>query len=373
MSLYRQVYFGDSSLLYGNYLFPDTTIIGASGIHMLGDILDVNSEYFNDFVTYPDPNELRLTATDPYFLDSLDFYFLYYRNINNVVDSLIFEVAVNNTSAQLTTSNFCCAATGNTIAINLATDTVFYKNLPYLYTSNELNLPGKQRYAFPLDSAFFASGSNHIAFSCPGLPLVQGGRFVVVGIQFKPGYTWIPNVDTLERMNSVRFISYKQNPGNNPPTTFGFPTITKKDYNISYIVPKDVRYNMAGIWNGLFIPSYAYMGSTPTYTYEHHQLFYKVRKAPQGLQELDGVVMTQISPNPVSDIATLRFKLDKTDNVQIIISDIAGRAVNTQNMGMQNAGIHTITIDASPLAKGIYTCTLKTNTISSSQKMAVVK
>src|SRR5204863_8767587 len=129
-------------------------------------------------------------------------------------------------------------------------------------------------------------GIHHAAVNTIGVvPQITAGKYVVVGIQFKPGYTWTANVDTLASMNSVRFISNKQNPGNNPPTTFGFPTITKNDFNISYIVPQDVRYNVGGGWNGRFVPSYAYMGSVPTYSYEHHWLQYKVNTLLVGYDE----------------------------------------------------------------------------------------
>jgi hypothetical protein len=387
MDLYHQTYLGDSSALYGNNLFPDTTILvdygvnGFSGpwIHMLTDILDVKSGYFNDPNYYTDPNELFLNNTTAFYLDSLDIYFIYSRNDFNVTDSLIVEVAVNNV---MTTPYFCCVtSTGLAVANNLGTDTVFIKNIPYNYNNNVLGFTsGTRRYAFALDDAFYAdslsNGFHHLAFPTINLPQVMAGRFVVASYQFKPGYSWIANYDTLANKNSVFFISYKESPGATPPSTFAFPSYTKNDFNISYIIPQDVRYNMAGGWNGFNIPSYAYQGGTSsTYSYEHHLIYYKINtiNVNIGINEIvnENAVLSQVSPNPVSDIAAFSYKLEKAGNADITITDMAGREVMTLNQGTQNSGIHTVKFDASAFSKGVYFYTLKTGNGSVTKKFTV--
>jgi hypothetical protein len=375
MDLFHQTYFGDSSQLYANYLFPDSTILvdyGASGyggtwIHMLGDVLDVKSGYFNDAVLYPDPNELFLTAGDDYYLDSLDFYFIYSRNITSVVDSLIFEIAVN---SPVTTGYFLAP-----VATNLATDSVFIKNIPYAYASNTLNLAGKRRFAFALDDILYAdslaNGFHHIAFPATGVPMIQAGKFVVVGVQFKPGYTWTANTDTIANMNSVRFLSYLEAPNG------AFPQYTKHDYNISYIVPQSVRYNVDAVgWNGRFIPSYAYMGGTTnTYSYNHHVLYYKVNTQPVGVNDIVGnaAIITDIYPNPVTGISTFDYQLTSKVNVEITVTDVTGRVVQTNNIGMQNAGVHKAQIDGSFLSEGLYLYTIKAGDSVVSKSMSVTK
>ena len=379
MNKYHNTYLGDSSNLCNpGYIFPDSTILVdccstyyAANIHMLGDVLDVTSGYFNDPNLFTDPNELFLTSADPYYLDSLNFWFIYYRNITSVVDSIIFEVAVNNISPELSTSWFCCTpSTGLAVANNLGTDTVLYKDIPYFHTTNELNLSGKFRYAFPLTNPV-----NHIAFPCAGLPMVAEGKYVVVGIQFKPGFTWIPNVDTLNHMNAISFRAYKESAGTNPPFSYGYPRYTKRDYNISYILPKEIRYNMAGAWNGLLKPSYAFLDSTPAYGYEHHLLYYKVRKAAVGIDEITrgNAHLSKIYPNPVIGDATFSYKLETPDNVEIFFSDINGRVVKSMNEGMQSSGIHTVKFDVSEFVAGLYSFTVMTRNFAASGKMSVVK
>ncbi|MDD3877875.1 MAG: T9SS type A sorting domain-containing protein [Bacteroidales bacterium] len=260
--------------LNGNYLFPDSTILvnyGTSGysgtwIHKLGDLLDVTSDMFNNVVLHP--GELNLDAASYYSLDSIEFWFIYERNMpdQNIVDTLVFEICTNN---NLSTVYFG----PGTLSTNLGTDTVYVKNIPYSYQTNSLNLPNKQIYKYPLTQATLGdslSNGIHIAkIATTGMPTVNPGMLVFTSVGFIPGYTWVPNVDTIHKKNNVLFISRKER--NND-----YPVYTKNDYNISYIVPVDVRYNQAASWNGLYIPSFAYMGSAPTYRYEHHLIYYKV-------------------------------------------------------------------------------------------------
>src|ERR1039457_5910411 len=97
---YQRFYNGDSSRLYGNYLFPDTTIIAYNNnsgpwIHSIADVLDLYSPFFTDTNIYK--GALLVTGADLVALDSIDYYFTYQRNNTDVtiVDTLVFEVAVS--------------------------------------------------------------------------------------------------------------------------------------------------------------------------------------------------------------------------------------------------------------------------------------
>jgi len=266
---------GTSSPLYGNFLFPDSTILvnyGTSGyasawIHKLGDVLDVTSTIFNSTLLYP--NAMTLDALSNYSLDSIYFHCIYDRHISSssIVDTLIFEVSVND---NLSTVYFAPGP----LPTNLGTDTVFLKTLPYTYQTNALNLANKKVYKVPLTAQTYADslpdGTNVIKLATDNLPTVNPGKYVVTSIGFIPGYTWVANTDHLDQKNSVLFVSRKE-------VDNQFLIYTKKDYNVSYIVPSNVRYNFASSWNGTHIPSFAYMGgTTSTYNYEHHEIYYKV-------------------------------------------------------------------------------------------------
>ncbi|MDD3876184.1 MAG: T9SS type A sorting domain-containing protein [Bacteroidales bacterium] len=269
-----QLFHGLTSVVNSDYLFSDTTILGITGyagvkIHNLGDVLDVSSPMFNNNTLYP--NALKLDALSRYYLDSLAFHCVYQRGITDttIVDTLIFELSVN---AGLGTVYF---APATPVPVNLGTDTVYIKNLPYTYQSNTLNIANKQVYKIPLTYQDYIAaqptGNLIVQFATTNLPEVQPGRFVVSTVSFKPGYTWIPFQDNITAKNSIMFKTRKQLQNQ-------FPHYIKRDFNVSYTIPTDVRYNFAGSWNGLFIPSYAYMGgTTSTYPYEHHLIYYKIR------------------------------------------------------------------------------------------------
>ena len=268
-------YHGTTSPLYGNFLFPDSTIrvnygtsgYGSAWIHKLGDVLDVTSAMFNNPVLYP--GEMTLDALSHYSLDSIYFACIYDRNTSStsIVDTLIFEISVND---NLNTVYFG----PGTVPTNLGADTVFLKTLPYTYQTNALNLSNKRIYKVLLTAQTYAdslpNGIHIIKLATDNLPTVNPGKYVVTSVGFIPGYTWVANTDHLDQKNSVLFVSRKEADNQ-------FPHYTKKDYNVSYIVPSVVRYNVGGSWNGSHIPSFAYMGgTTSTYNYEHHEIYYKI-------------------------------------------------------------------------------------------------
>lgn len=373
MDLYWTANAGSGSELNANFLFPDTTILveysdGFSGpwIHNLADVLDVSSAYFNDPSIHG--GELVLNNTTPYRVDSLGMLFLYTRMINDpsIVDTLIFEVGVNASTTVLPTYYFGPGA----LATNLGTDTVFFKSPRYSYTTNTLNHVGKKTYKIPLTEQTYmdslANGLHYIEFATPDLPNVNAGKYVVMSAKFKPGYQWIANYDTLANKNSVRFVSYEEQPAS-------YPLYTKRDYNASYIVPQDGRYNNAGSWNGFFIPSFAYMGSSPSYAYEHHAFYYKVSTQLIGINETanNGTVLYQNEPNPANNTTTIRYSIEKQENVRFTVQDVTGRIVKVVNASEQGAGMHAITLDASEFNKGVYFYTLTAGAKSYTKRMVI--
>ncbi len=69
---------------------------------------------------------------------------------------------------------------------------------------------------------------------------------------------------------------------------------------------------------------------------------------------------------------TIRYQLNNTNNVQLIIYDIVGREVKTLINQRQKVGQHTITFDASDLASGIYIYKLKAGDFEQTRKMILV-
>lgn len=268
-------FFQGTSVANFNYLFPDSNITAQFGtdysnpfVHMLGDVLDVKSEKFNDPITYPVADYLHLGATNKYKLDSLSFQFVYTRTDTSIVDSLIFEIGVNGSNTQLPTYYF----TGQ--AADYGVDTTYFKGLKYTYQTHKLNFTSaggatKKRYAVALNNQTIAdtldNGTSIVSFSTADLPIITAGKLVVSAVSFKPAYTY-NLVDTLNQKNHVTFISLEEQDG-------AFPIYTDNDYNQSYIINSGVRYNIDANWNGLFLPTLAY---TAPYSFEHHSISYKI-------------------------------------------------------------------------------------------------
>ena len=78
-------------------------------------------------------------------------------------------------------------------------------------------------------------------------------------------------------------------------------------------------------------------------------------------------------PNPFANETNVRFSLDEASNVSYTITDMTGKVIATVNKGNLMSGNHTITVDGSSLANGIYYFNLKTDNAQVTQKMVVNK
>lgn len=371
------IFYGNTSDLNGNNLFPDTTILvnyGTSGysgpwIHALTDVLDVKSSMFNDITLHP--GELAMNAASTYTLDSIGILCYYERNMVNpaIVDTLLIEVTANATLP----SYFFTASGINT---NLGADTVFLHGISYDYMANTVGLPGKKTYKFPLTEQFYidslSNGLHYVEISTSDLTTVMPGKYVTTTVTFIPGYTWVANVDTLTSKNRFFFLSYKEQDGM-------FPIYLKKDYNISYIASQDLRYNVAGSWNGLFIPSFAYMGTAPTYSYEHHLFYYKTTCTTNCSEVGIEAPVTQISttlgdayPNPSQNNANIHIPVSvNTANAQLTVKNILGQMVMSYNNISQ--GNTELTINTQNLPAGVYLYTLEAGNEIITKKFSITK
>lgn len=368
------IFYGNTSVLYGNNLFPDTTILvdyGTSGysgpwIHMLGDVLDVREGLFNDVTIHP--GELVMGPQSTFNVDSIGILCFYERNMAdpNIVDTLLIEVAVN---SNLSSPYFVNGG----INTNLGSDTVFIQQIAYAQATNTLNISTKKIYKFPLTEQFYQdsldNGFHYVEISTSDLPVVNAGKFVVTALSYIPGYTWTPNVDTLIQKNRFFFVSFKEQDEM-------FPIYQKKNFNISYIIPQDVRYNVAASWNGLFVPSYAYMGSSAGYNYEHHLIYYKVTCAsncseasienPSSANNMLG----DAYPNPSSCSAMVTIPVKTiSDGAVLSIKNILGQTVATYNN--IPAGQNDIMINVSNLPAGIYLYSLETQSGTITKKLTI--
>ncbi|MCS7258491.1 MAG: T9SS type A sorting domain-containing protein, partial [candidate division WOR-3 bacterium] len=61
-----------------------------------------------------------------------------------------------------------------------------------------------------------------------------------------------------------------------------------------------------------------------------------------------------VSPNPVSRVATISYNVPHTGYVSVKLYDASGRVITTLYDGMLEAGSYTMTLDARNLACGVY-------------------
>ncbi|MCX6640902.1 MAG: T9SS type A sorting domain-containing protein [bacterium] len=78
-------------------------------------------------------------------------------------------------------------------------------------------------------------------------------------------------------------------------------------------------------------------------------------------------------PNPFNPTTSINFSLVNAGNVQLTVYDVSGREVATLVNGYRNAGIQSVSFDASHLASGIYIYRLTSGGQVTSAKMVLMK
>ena len=80
-----------------------------------------------------------------------------------------------------------------------------------------------------------------------------------------------------------------------------------------------------------------------------------------------------VYPNPTADIANVVFDLSKAAPVSLIVRDIAGKEVMSNNFGILNTGVQRITINSENLSNGIYFATVQIGKELVTRKISVNK
>ncbi len=79
------------------------------------------------------------------------------------------------------------------------------------------------------------------------------------------------------------------------------------------------------------------------------------------------------SPNPFSRVAHIRYVLPRNADVTLQVYDVTGRLVRTLVSGLQTAGNHEVSFDASGLASGIYLYRLEADQYMKTGNMVLAK
>ncbi len=96
-----------------------------------------------------------------------------------------------------------------------------------------------------------------------------------------------------------------------------------------------------------------------------------------GINTNEGFELKQNYPNPFNPSTVISYTLGMVSNVNIIIYDISGREVTTLVSGIQPAGNHSVSFNASGLSSGIYFYKMTVNNSTSEytriMKMTLIK
>jgi hypothetical protein len=358
------------SELNQNYLCTDSALLGNFGgtyagvwVNNIGDILDVRAANVQSYYG------TNWNANNTYSVDSMSVMYAYTRALaSNIVDTLIVSLYYNTTSAIMPTYYFTGMQT------NFGSDTLYFKAMPYTYTSNSPSAANKVTYKIQLTNAdtavtFFRMKDFATNYNVPG------GKLVASSVTFKPGYAYSLG-DTIDNKDAFYFASYEE--GGNGGNGGSFPLYAGNcgngacDWNASDIVTSDVRYNNAGGWNGFFIPSYAY---TIGYAYEHHLIWYKVTSTNVGIAENNSTdfQLEQNVPNPTNGNTLISYSINKSSNVALHIFDVTGKQVMAYNKGQLSAGEYQIELNTSTLAPGVYFYTLTVDGQQATRRLVVTE
>lgn len=89
---------------------------------------------------------------------------------------------------------------------------------------------------------------------------------------------------------------------------------------------------------------------------------------------VNGVKITQNSPNPFTSSTTVAYELEKGATVNFVVYDVTGKKVAEQNEGNQSAGRHTAKFNAENIPAGVYYYSLTVDKNATSvMKMVVIK
>lgn len=86
-----------------------------------------------------------------------------------------------------------------------------------------------------------------------------------------------------------------------------------------------------------------------------------------------GMTLGQNMPNPFTSTSTIRYELDNASELTFEIVDMTGKTVKVMDLGNRAAGEHTITIDGSELATGVYYYSLISGEYRVTNKMVIQK
>ena len=101
--------------------------------------------------------------------------------------------------------------------------------------------------------------------------------------------------------------------------------------------------------------------------------YYLYEQAAVGIDENTSVAFVSVFPNPATNLINISYELLSNEDVVIEMTNNIGQVVYSKSMAENNLGRHTLKIETSEFAAGIYQLNIKTGKKDHVQKVAVMK
>ena len=359
----KAVYQGTSSLVL------DTIDLGSYGF-----VLHPWFAGYNNDAAYPG-GTMAMRNTNAYTVDSIITYGAYGRNRSNTtsVDTLRFVYTYANGSS---TSNILSYYYTQNIMSQYGVDTAFAFVMDYNpATRTMMRQPGSSGPAVVVKDVYLkAADTAKQAFGIAAGLSVPAGNLTGVSITFITGDNFTP-YDTVFSGSATPGRPFKH--GMFRPNIFVektdlslFPTYSKNNYNsgqfqIQYLSTSD------------YIPNWALYGSSPS------------QASPSQFPDVDFVIscptcasldvknvnvakLGNAYPNPANATITLPITMKESANVNVMVSNMLGQSMASQNMGQINANqTKNATFSTANLANGVYFMTVEASGARSTARFVV--
>lgn len=78
-------------------------------------------------------------------------------------------------------------------------------------------------------------------------------------------------------------------------------------------------------------------------------------------------------PNPANGVVRVRYMLEQTESVRLVLLDVTGRLVTELVNERQSAGVHTACWQAACVPAGVYYCRLQAGTQQSCGRLELLR
>jgi len=346
------------------YTFPDSTpfadyggSLGAPFCHSFGQVYDLSSPVMNqNTLGYPSIFDISSSTT----IDSIATYGVWGQSRSGATDTIIFRVVVPTTGVNLDRVFYFTGTASNYPASN---DTTRFAMLNT--DSNTWVVPGAiAEYKVPLRvQDTLANGLQYVKTPAG----VNVDRVFAVTIDFKPGSTYTPYVDTMGfGVGSWTQVTAELNGDGT------YSNYVPGDLTASNTVTSQVRHAApGGGWNGRYIPYLAY--GAGIYESIDIDLTLSQTNAISVKENVSEAKLFQNYPNPANAFTTVKYALENNAEVTFEVIDVTGKKVISTFEGNRNAGTHTIEINSNELNAGLYFYSIVVNGKRITKKMTITK